>query len=260
MDANLLFIDDCVSERLPKCGCRISSITGILLTQKQCQEVRKEILRIIQPLSKEKNGFILPTPKELHGSNFLRSEPDDVKLEIYQQISLLPQMFDFSIYRVGLFLTSDFIKLFKVEAAVSGWLWLKLLSVMQKEFEDNFIIPVMDGFNKHTVEHFSGGLNRMNYLGELIGKQNISILNYENILTECLFADSRYSYLTQLADNISYLRNLNDLKSEGWKLGKFKSNLWSLNHNLGCTLKHDDIVEMNVRVVDRIKNIVFNIQ
>lgn len=260
MDVKLLFIDDCLSNKLPNCRCRISSLTGILLTPEQCQQVREALLKIMHPISKVKNGVITLNPKELHGSDFLRSEPDGMKIEIYSRLSRLPFDFDFDVYRVGIYLTNYFKSIFKADDRGLGLLWFNLLTALQQQYEQSLLIPIMDGFNQDFVERFSGVLNSSNHLGSILGENVIGLTNYKNILTECLFVDSKYSYLTQLADVISYLRNINDQKAEGCIIEGFKKQLFELNQNLGSCIKFDEIVEYNVRVVNRITNTYRNVK
>lgn len=250
----ILAMDDCKSEKIN--GKILVSLTGILIPVSENDSIRKSLYDVINPIinQKDTNGnniidFEIP---EFHGVDFLRDKEDDIKLDTYNKLALIVKNKKLRIYRVSYYITKDNKEILEKN---QGWLnlcWIGILKQLETLLEHNFIIPLMDGFNNPSMKKLSGFIRDTN-TARMNGFDNdIIIKNTTNIIGEVFYADSSYSLIIQIVDIISYLRHVNDLKSEGKELSKFKHQVYLLNSILKECIQFDQIVEPNKKVVDRI--------
>ena len=169
-----------------------------------------------------------------------------------QSIINVPVNIGFHIYRIGYYITPQFRKLFAADSKALGICWISLLSIIQDEFRNSLLIPVMDGLNQDCVDKFSGMMQGFNIASAAGFKDSISISNTDNIIGEVFFADSKYSILTQIVDIISYLRCVNDQFCENNVFSPFKTDLHACNKNLVSQIRFEHIVELNEKVVNRL--------
>jgi len=251
MKTKLLFIDESKTPTLDNEGNQVFALTGIIITAEKCDQIRSEMLRIMEPISR-KNNQITATTKELHGCDLPRDEPDEVKIQVVESIAKLPSEFNLPMYRAGINTNKKFLQLFPEEKSVTSLCWLNLLLITENEYADSYLIPIFDMMSTHDVRRVSQTLNSANQIGYLTNPRNISLNNYQNIITEGLFADSRYSYLIQLVGIISYLRCINDQIISGLNVSLFKRKIWSFNKIIHDMMVSDSVVFFNEKVENRL--------
>ena len=245
-------MDESKSPPLRGGNTTIVSLTGIILTPSKCIAVRDSFLKSISPHFIKEDGQRIDNIPEIHGSKMLPDATDDEKLKIYSAIAQLPEKHGFSVYRVGYYVTPEFKRLYndKGQAAI-GLSWMNLLNSIKIEYENNYLVPVMDSLNWEDIQKYSGMLQLLNSMRTAGHEKSLSISNSQNILGEVFFADSRFSILTQIVDVISYLRCINDQKEEGLPFSTFKESVYNCNSHLTNKLQCDVVIDLNKFIVDR---------
>lgn len=252
METYFLFLDESYSPPLREDKIRITSLTGIVLSVEQIIKVRDTFLEIVSPLFISNKKMLTFIP-EIHGSNMLPGKEDNVKIDMFNSIAKLPSRFDFPIYRLGYFIDPYF-KNFKGDEQGISLCWRGLLSTIQVDYGNNYLLPVMDMVKQKDIRKFSGMIHSLHSYRTAGYGKSLSISKSENLLGEVFFADSRYSIMTQIVDVISYLRNLNDLKCEGHAFSEFKEGVNKCNEYLIDNLILDEIIEMNKMIFNRKNN------
>ncbi|KPV53267.1 hypothetical protein SE17_10605 [Kouleothrix aurantiaca] len=126
-----------------------------------------------------------------------------------------------------------------------GLCWFSMVAMLQPEFESDMLVPVMDGFNPQTVIKFSGMIKSGDVPRAAGLESNLSFRNTQNILGEALYADSKFSIFTQVADIVSYLRHIADWSREGLTMTDFKRQLLHISGMLTPALIREEIVALN---------------
>jgi len=134
--------------------------------------------------------------------------------------------------------------------------WFSLLSMLQPEFENDVIVPIMDGINKNMIQKFSSLIKTLDVArAGGLSEENVSIRNSQNIFGEVFYAGSRFSVFTQVVDVISYLRQVADWAREGLVLKDFKKALLPIARKLEPAMTREEIILMNgERVIRDSKN------
>ena len=251
-----LFMDESTSPKIRYDGTVITSLTGIVLSPEQCIAVRDSFLATIRPLFINKNGIkINLRVPEIHGSKMLPNEDDVQRLRIFEAFARFPTQEQFPIYRAAYYVTPEFLKMFppKHYNMAIDLCWSSILSNVLIDFENCFLVPVMDTQDHpEKIEVFSGLVQSLSALRTAgLEWPSISIKNSQNIIGEVFFADSRFSALTEVVDVISYLRCINDQKEENLSFSDFKQNIYACNTHMTEQIRCDYLVEMNKMVVDR---------
>jgi hypothetical protein len=101
----------------------------------------------------------------------------------------------------------------------------------------------MDGFDRNMVRKFSQLIKGMDVIRAAGHEQSISLKHSENILGEVFYADSQYSVFTQVADLVSWLRQLADISREGKELTSYKKRLLMISEKLEPAIVGDDGVK-----------------
>lgn len=259
MKIKFLFMDDSISPIIRDSdGAKISSLTGIVLSPEQVVSTRDSFLKTISPLFIKKNAkgktIEIDLIPEIHGSDMLRSENREQRLNMFNAISKLPSKHNFSIYRVGYFITRESKKLFQGDVKNISSCWMALYPQIINDYKRNYIVPIMDMSSKSDYDKFSGQIQHLNVMRTAGLGDSIGINNTENLLGEVFFADSQFSIITQVVDVISYIRCINDQKEERLSLSNFKNEIYECNSNLKSKIKSDVVIEWNKVYKDRMNN------
>jgi len=108
---NLMFLDECYSERVRADSTFISSMTAVIVPADKYNSVRTGFYRILKPFIVPSDNTINLMPPELHGHSLLRDEPDEddrKKLGAFHQIVDLVTENQLDVYRVGYYITSEY--------------------------------------------------------------------------------------------------------------------------------------------------------
>ena len=242
MGTNLLFMDECYSEPVDNVGTTISSITGLLLPIEEYDDLLKRFYALLRWKTNPEPNVYQFAP-ELHGREFLPEEDDERKFKVLEGVVDLINDSGVRIYRVGFYVTKAGRKRMAHfgDPKMIGLCWFELLYALQSVFQDDLLIPVMDGLDAEIVRKFSQPVKSLDEFRTLGLEGSLSIKNSRNLIGEVFFADSKYSVFTQLADLASYLRNVSDRSREGKVLTPFKKQLLSLSDKLAPSIELDEI-------------------
>ncbi|GGA31522.1 hypothetical protein [Paenibacillus physcomitrellae] len=236
---NLFFMDECKPSQL-----KISSLTGILIPVGKYPKMRTEFYNMLNKFISPEIGTINMNIPELHGSNLLRDYPDDVKLDIIDEIISIVNSFQINIYRVGYFINEQTDKFFGQDKNLLGLCWGSLVNILQPVLERETIIPVMDKINSKEVSIMSGMVKSTDIIRH-VNPDFLSIKNSENIFGEVFYADSNYSIFTQLVDIISYCRHINDKHIYGnFKLSSFHIEILEKSKRINMT--YEEIIKLKI--------------
>jgi hypothetical protein len=236
-------MDESCSEPIDNQNTVISSLTGVLVPTHNYAELRTKFYVLLDWSIKPEPNVINMAVPELHGSKLLPGEDDEKKLNILERVVDLVLGNHLEIYRVGYYITKTIRKTFKGDEALLGMLWLEILNSLRPKIENEMIIPVMDGFDRNMVRKFSQLIKGMDVIRAAGHEQSISLKHSENILGEVFYADSQYSVFTQVADLVSWLRQLADISREGKELTSYKKRLLKISEKLEPAIVGDDGVK-----------------
>ena len=242
MSINFLFMDESCSESIDNKNTVISSLTGVLIPINRYAEIRTKFYDLLEwSIKPEPNTINLGIP-ELHGSELLPGEGDEKKLEMLDGVVNLVVSNNMEIYRGCYYITKAIRESFKGDEEMLGGCWLGILNTLRSKIENEMVIPVMDGFDKNMVRKFSQLVKGMDIMRSAGNEESLSIRHSENILGEVFYADSQYSIFTQVADLISWLRQLSDISREGKELTPYKKKLLVLSEKLVPAIACDGVI------------------
>lgn len=244
MNANLLFMDESCSKPIDNNKTVISSLTGVLVPIHRYAELRTKFYNLLEWSIKPEPHTINMDVPELHGRDLLPKEDCEKKRNILEGVVDLVVANHLEIYRIGYYITKTIRKTFKGDEEMLGSLWFGILDALRFKIENEMIIPVMDGFDK--VRKFSQLVKGMDVMRAAGREQSISLKHSENILGEVFYADSQYSVFTQVADLISWLRQLSDLSREGEDLTPYKKSLLVVSEKLEPAIVCDEVIAMKL--------------
>lgn len=240
MQTYFLFLDECYDST-----STIASLTGVLVPVTGYPELRTGLYDLLDwTIRPEPN--VVGRPPELHGSDLLRDEDDERKLEVLKGVADLVVEQNHPIYRVGYYITREIEQTFPQDPKLVGMCWLSLLFMLEPVLAQSMVIPVMDGFHPRTVNSLSGPSSSINMFRAAGLEKIISVPHSANILGEVFFADSEHSVGTQLVDVISYLRHVTDLKNDGKPLSEFKSRLLEISNKLEPAIAREEIIALRL--------------
>ena len=234
---NFLFMDDSFSRTT-----HISSLTGIIVPVGSYPSVCAAFYESMRWHIQDADG--IRTSTELHGIDFLRNAPDEKKLSVLRSVVSGILKHKLGIYRVGYVITDEIETTFASDKKLLGTLWISLLSMMTPRLRSETIIPVMDGFDKTTVRHFSSAIKRSNEMRALGYGDVLTIRDSHNVLGEVFYADSEYSALTQMADTVSLLRNVSDRVQLGLPLSLFKEQMAAISSQLSPSIIWEELISL----------------
>lgn len=238
MNVNFLFMDESFSETM-----RVSSLTGIVVPVEHYPRVRTEFYRLL-PWAIEPAPNTIASAPELHGSDFLRSETDERKLEVFGGVVDLALAHALRVYRIGYFITDAIEQSLLHDRRLIGTCWFSLRSMMEPLLEREAVIPVMDGFNQNLVDQFSAPVKFTDEISSIDKETWLGSRHTRNILGEVFYADSKYSVMIQIADLVSYLRNASDLAKFGFPMSRFKASLAGLSRRLEACIAWEAIISL----------------
>jgi hypothetical protein len=205
--------------------------------------IREEFYQILRWALEATPNTIARAP-ELHGSDLLRGETDERKLEVLGGVVDLAVTNGLRMYRVGYFITDEIRRTFAHDPGLLGTCWLSLRSMMEPLLESEAVIPVMDGFDPRTVQLFSQSVKHTDELRAIEKENWLSLRHTHNLIGEVFYADSRYSVMVQVADVLSYLRSTPDLVKFGFSMSPFKTALASLSSSLEECIAWEEIISL----------------
>jgi hypothetical protein len=239
-------MDESRSQVIDSKNTVISSLTGVLVPTHKYAELRTKFYDLLEwSIKSEPNAINMAVP-ELHGRELLPGEDDEKKLKIFEGVVDLVVRNRLEIYRVGYYITKTIRKTFKGDEEMLGRLWLEILNSLRPKIENEMIIPVMDGFDRNMVRKFSQLVKGMDVIRAAGHEHCISLKYSENILGEVFYADSHYSVFTQVADLVSWLRQLSDISREGKRLTPYKKRLLVVSEKLKPAIVCDEVIAMEL--------------
>lgn len=244
MNVNFLFMDESCSEAIDNNKTVISSLTGVLIPIHKYAELRTKFYDLLEWWIKPESNTINMGLLELHGRELLPEEDEEKKLIILNGVVDLVVSNQLEIYRGGYYITKTIRESFKGDEEMLGGLWFGILNTLRPKIANEMVIPVMDGFDRNMVRKFSPLVKGMDVMRAAGHEQSISIRNSENILGEVFYADSQYSIFTQVADLVSWLRQLSDISREGKELTPYKKKLLVVSEKLEPAIACDGVIAM----------------
>lgn len=245
-EASLLFVDECSSHQT-----RISSITGCRIPLQKVDDFRLEFYsKIIKRLAMNEDHLHTHLPA-LHGSSMLNdyeNATDDMKIGAFSDVAELVVNADLRLYRYGQYVSSTIRDIAGSsetgEGFAYGFSWMMMLSLLKPYLEDNYIIPIMDGFNEDQVRRFSQMPISLGMIRAQGNEDILTIKNSNHLLGEVYYADHRYSILTQVVDVCGYLRHVLDRERAGIINSEFLEQLLPIARKLNSIIVHEEVAVM----------------
>jgi hypothetical protein len=244
MKTSFLFMDDW-SYPPDKGGTAMCALTGILVPIAQYAKLRTKFYHLLKDRICLQPNTIM-NPPELHGCNMLRDEPDEKKLQMYSLIARFILENKIQVYRLGTYVTKTIRETFKNHYFGINTCWFNMLIVLQHQYQNECIIPVMDTCNPDVVPMFSAMVKQMDVMRAAGMGDSLSLANSENILGEVFFADSRFAAFVQIVDVVGYLRSMIDLEREGWKFSPFKKKVLKIGKSLRPAMVYEEMLAITV--------------
>lgn len=237
----LMFMDECKSR-----DTGIVSLTALIVDEHEYASLRQALFGSL-------GQFVRPRPDnygippEIHGSDFLREvENDEVRFEVVRGVFEAVANTDSRIYRCGYYYDENLPEGLGSDHGLLGLAYLGIQFMTQPEFEDQILVPIMDGVDIQIAEQFGAANHHANALiANGFGEENITIQNIAN-LAESTVADSRYSITTQCVDLMSYCYHCRDWVNQGFPASEYKQKLAELTQVLDPRLSRHEIVRMNM--------------
>jgi hypothetical protein len=240
MKLNLLFMDECYCP-----NTSITSLTGLLVPAQEYAGLRIQFYDTLQWAIRPAE-HVIAWPPELHASQILPGENDERRLQMLEKVVDLVVSNHLKVYRVGHFVTKNLEMLLAGDRKMIGLCWFGMVAMLQPEFENEMLVPIMDGFDPDTVRKFSHLVKNGDvYRAAGLSEASLGFHNTQNIIGEVFYADSQYSIFTQVVDVISYLRHVADWEREGIDMTDFKKRLLPIAKKLKPSLAREEIVAMN---------------
>lgn len=227
----------------------IVSLTGLLVPVTRYADLRTAFYGVLQWVITPDEGVIAVAPRALHGRELLswhEGASDELKWQTFEAVVDLVVGQGLEVYRGGYYRHRRMVEVFAGDAALLSLCWFGLLSVLQPRFADEPMIPVMEGFDRATVDAFSQMIRDCDIMRACGLGADISFDHTENILGEVFYADSRFSVLTQVADVVAYLRHITDKANQGKPLTPFQDRLREISAKLAPSVAREEIVWMRV--------------
>ncbi len=224
---------------------KISSLTALVVPVEVYAKARSDFYEGLQWAIQPSKGVIGNAP-ELHGSNFLRAEGDERKFEVLRNIVKLISANNLKIYRVGYYITPSIEEKFPFDKNLLELCWFSLLSMMEPEYEERVIVPIMDGLDSTIARKFSRLVKGQDEKRTTRLASSGTVKNSQNIFGEVFYSDSQYSAFTQVADIVSYVRHIEDLKSEKKHISHFKKSLSEIAETLKDCIAWEEIISLNL--------------
>ena len=237
MKLSLLYLDDTYHPE-----SQISALTGVLVPATEYAELTAKFYQGLKWAINPKERTYNLHPPELHASDMLRDHDgvDDARrVEMFTHVADLVASNGLRLLRVGYFLTPALEEMIPADPRLVTIHFGNMIRVLQPRLAREQIIPVMDGFQH--VRLMAGSSQAMAVGRQTDLHRSMTIENSENLVGEVLFADSKYSIFTQVADIVGYLRLVSDLASEGLPLSSFKQQLLPIARTLDDCFDYDEI-------------------
>ena len=249
MEASLLFLDESYCQLT-----KIASVTGLRVSLEKVDATRFQFMKtILQRLGMAEEGVIHTHLPPLHGSDLLRNHPDvndALRLKIFQDVADIVINQELPIYRVGYYISRVFRQTFHgTSGELAGYqlAWHGIANTLQAYLQRGFIIPVMDQSSSDLqLRLFSNLPSSCAMIRAQGGRDMLSISGTERILGEMLFADHRYSFLTQIVDLCGYLRHMCDRRRANAIESSFQESLVEIGANLEPMIAAEHILVMEL--------------
>ena len=244
MNTSLLFLDDTYGKNTTQ----VAALTGLRVPVEKLENVRLAFAEmLLNRLKLKRDDHITTHLPPLHGSAFLKDRTDvddELRLQIFKDVVDIVTNSQLSIHRVGIFVSDEAKKLHKdsTERFAYSLAWFQMIDTLESYLRSNYLIPVMD----RTDDVF-----RLWQLSNLVGQgvliraqghgEMYSLKGAERILGEVLFADHRYSFLTQIVDICSYLRHVCDRMRVGLAHSEFQQRLAEVGGMLKPAIAYEGV-------------------
>ncbi len=212
MNSSLLFLDESFCN-----ATNITSVTGLRVPLQKFEEVQLAFRKQLKYRLGLDQDMLFTRLPHLHGSSMLEKHDqvtDDLKLAVFSDVVDLVLNAELSLYRVGYYVSSTFRKIAgrseTGEEMGQGFAWTDIVRYLEPYLENNYVIPIMDGFNERQVERFSQLIGTTSMIRSQGHEEILSIRHTNRIIGEVFFASHRHSVLTQIVDVCSYLRHMCD--------------------------------------------------
>jgi len=236
MSFNFFFMDDCDDVQ----HSRIFSLTGIVVPSTKYRSIRDEFYTVLDWAIKPKENHLNLSPPEIHGSNL----HPKLGFDGCEKVVDLVLKHQLQIFRVGYYSTKVLRSPFKGnQPPLLSMCWASLQTICQPIFEEEMLVPIMDGLDKKIVSQLSAPNKSMDVMRTFGYESGLSIRNSENV-SEVFYADSYYSVLTQVVDMVSYLLHVTDWLRKDLDLTPFKMRLSEISSRLEPCIVREEIVEM----------------
>jgi hypothetical protein len=193
-------------------------------------------------------GHLNVSPPELHGSNMLRGVDvtDEQRLRFFDNVVSFVLQYKIQIHRVGYFRTAAVRKLFAGgDEELRGLCWFGLLTTLQRVLKRHYVVPVMDLCNERERPKYSQLVKDCDIFNSIGRTQDLSLRHTRHLIGEVLYADSRFSVFTQIADVVSYLRHIADGGAAEQRT-RFKQHLYEIGRRFDPAIAFEDVITLNV--------------
>jgi len=245
MKLSLLYLDDCYQPE-----SQITALTGVFVPASTYSELAGAFYQgLMWAITPEERTYNLHPP-ELHGSEMLRGREgvDDARrLEMFAHVAELVVAKGLRLLRVGNFLTPRLKKAFAADPRMITSNFANIVRLLQPRLATEQVIPIMDGFQ--NVKTIAGSSQAVTVMRQTDLRRALTLENSENLVGEVLFADSKFSVFTQVADVVGYLRLVSDMASEELPLSPFKAQLLPIARTLDNSFDYEEIVVITLNDV-----------
>jgi len=234
-------MDECKSQ-----DTGIVSLTAMVVDEQDYVPLRKELFCSLDSyIHPAENTYA--SPPEVHGSDFLRSiATDDEKFKIAEQMFQAVANTGVRIYRCGYYMSDNLPDGLRNETALLSVAYFGIQCMVQPEFSDQIVIPIMDGVSPKIAAQFGASNHLMtSMISTGLPEESCSINNLLN-LAETTVSDSQYSICTQCVDLVSYAYHCCDWVSKGLQESGYKKRFSRLTEILSHSLKKNEVILLNM--------------
>lgn len=235
-----MYLDECKDR-----STNAVSLTALVIDDRLYNEFRDCFFRSLETIIHPKENTFCSIP-ELHGSKFLPGARDEERISIQRTIFSVIEKIGARIYRCGYYRDGSFPPEMGADDSLLSLAFLGIQFQAQKEFEDELILPIMDGVHS-DISKLVGASNHstQGYRACGMAESNICIQNYKNI-ADPVVSDSRFSVGTQCVDVVSYALHCKDWIAAGLQSSSYKTKLVEAAKGLQSCIRANEIIRMKM--------------
>jgi hypothetical protein len=237
-----VFIDECHSSVGDK---QYTAAIASVWEGSSLARFRSEFIRAVaQEINKEPSR-INPFPT-IHAAEMAKEYGDDVKLFCFKAIATLCKKFSIQFYHLGYFHHTPLVP---NPPDLLGLSVNQLSNLLTDVIFDEELVFVFElNISRQGVISRSYNDWETHYFREVLGEQNLSVVNSANVIGR--FYCDKKNYHMAATDTALYVRNLKARADGCQPMTKFKSNILSEAASITDLFKFDELIQLNAFPLD----------